>query len=322
LPSDGVLGGIAAQLAADEWSPIDLGRAALHVAGLFCADLDVAREHAALDALAARVRPLVERESPGLARLRALVQALHEGEGFGGSAEAFEDPRSSFLHEVLRRRSGLPITLALVYTEVGRRTGVPLFGIAFPGHFLVGFGPGPDAIVDAFAGHLLGAAECEERLRGLLGAEQAPRRAQRAEGERSQTAPRRAQRAEGERSQTAPRRAQRAEGERRPARIAPALLGPASPRQILVRMLTNLKVLYAQRGEEPEALVACQAICELVPGDAANLRDRGLLFDRLGHAQAALRDLERFAELAPEDATIPSVQARIAVLRQQRTLLH
>jgi len=277
LAGDGGLAGIAAQLALDEWAPVDLGHAALHVARLFCADLDVAREHAELDELAERVRPSIEREAPGLGRVRGLVAALHGAEGFVGNAAAFEDPRSSFLHEVLRRRSGLPISLALVYTEVGRRSGVPLFGIGFPGHFLVGFGPGPDAIVDAFSGELLGAGEYEQRLRALLGAG---------------------------------------------ARLVPALLAPASPRQILVRMLTNLKFLYAQRGEDAESLVACQAIFELAPGDAINLRDRGLLFDRLGHTAAALRDLERFAELAPDDPALASVQARIAILRQQRTLLH
>jgi len=276
LASNGGLAEVSAQLVADEWAAIDLGQAALQVAALFCEDLHVAREQLELDALASGVGPSLVPARDDLARVHALVAALRKA-GFAGRLEDFEDPRSSFLHEVLRRRSGLPITLALIYTEIGRRVGVPLFGIAFPGHFLVGFGAGPDAVIDAFSGKLLSLEACGQRLRELLGPN---------------------------------------------AQLTPELLAAASPRQILVRMLTNLKYLYAQRGEDPASLRACQAIFDLLPDDATNLRDRGLLLDRLGHGTAALHDLERFADLAPEDPSLASVRARIAVLRQQRTVLH
>ncbi len=112
----------------------------------------------------------------GLAAQIATLNAyLFEELGFSGNAERYDDPRNSFLNEVLDRRLGIPISLAAVYLEIGRRGGLTLDGVNFPGHFLV---RAPDAaedlIVDPFhGGALLSEIDCRHLLREYVGDETA-----------------------------------------------------------------------------------------------------------------------------------------------------
>jgi len=104
---------------------------------------------------------------PSLAELR---RHLFDTNGFTGNRRRYEDPRNSLLDEVLERRTGIPITLAVVVIEVGRRLGLRFDGIGLPGHFLVGVGPGQ--YLDAFdAGRLLDTAGCQRRFAELAGAD-------------------------------------------------------------------------------------------------------------------------------------------------------
>ncbi len=149
---------------------IDLARAALHVAAEERPDLDVEAHLRRLDALAATVAPdLAAFGSPvdALARMRALFQS----EGFRGNTEDYFDPRNSCLDQVLERRTGIPITLSLVYLEVGWRCGLPLVGVGFPGHFLVKYvEPGGEHYVDPFEGaRAIGVAELRTRMVSLFG---------------------------------------------------------------------------------------------------------------------------------------------------------
>jgi regulator of sirC expression with transglutaminase-like and TPR domain len=102
-------------------------------------------------------------------RVSSLNAYLYEELGFSGNRDHYDDPRNSFLNEVLDRRLGIPITLAVVYLEVGRRAGLRLEGVNFPGHFLVRAPGGPgndDLIIDAFhAGALLSEVDCRQLLR-------------------------------------------------------------------------------------------------------------------------------------------------------------
>ncbi|MEU5825675.1 MULTISPECIES: transglutaminase-like domain-containing protein [Streptomyces] len=89
----------------------------------------------------------------GHAWASALAELLGERYGFEGSAADYRRLESSLLHEVLRRRRGLPILLSVVWIEVARRAGAPVYGVALPGHFVVGFGdPGERVLADPFAG--------------------------------------------------------------------------------------------------------------------------------------------------------------------------
>ncbi len=135
---------------------IDLARAALLIAEPEYAGLDIAQYIDALDrlGLAARARLDApgEREPP----LRRITRFLHDEVGFSGNAEDYYDPRNSFLNEVLDRRVGIPITLAVVTLEVAARAGVAASGVSFPGHFLLR-APGENGpqFVDPFDGRLL-----------------------------------------------------------------------------------------------------------------------------------------------------------------------
>ncbi len=102
-----------------------------------------------------------------LERIARIHQLFFSRWGFRGNREDYYDPRNSFLNDVLDRRTGIPITLSLVFIEVGRRAGIALMGVGMPGHFLVGCADRSDLCVDAFYGGLLTRQECAERLREL-----------------------------------------------------------------------------------------------------------------------------------------------------------
>ena len=123
--------------------------------------IDVAGSLAALDDLAAQVG------APTLDGLRTL---LFRDLGFGGNASDYYDPANSWLDDVLERRVGIPITLAVVMMEVGRRVAVPLWGVSMPGHFLVRDKVDPEVFVDPFArGQVLDRHGCEARFRAVQG---------------------------------------------------------------------------------------------------------------------------------------------------------
>lgn len=124
-----------------------------------------------LDALGARARGLMGAADPLEARIGSLNQLLFDSEGFRGNVEEYYDPRNSFLNEVLDRRKGIPITLSVVYMEVGRRAGLRVEGLGFPGHFLVRVsGDGPGLVVDPFGGGaILDEAGCQQRLDRVYG---------------------------------------------------------------------------------------------------------------------------------------------------------
>ena len=108
------------------------------------------------------------------AQIATLNAYLFEELGFSGNREHYDDPRNSFLNEVLDRRLGIPISLAVVYLEIGRRAGLRLEGVNFPGHFLVRVHAEEDAIVDPFhAGAQLSEVDCRQLLRQHLGEEAA-----------------------------------------------------------------------------------------------------------------------------------------------------
>jgi len=158
-----------AALAARPDGEIDLAEAALWISAEESPGVDVERWLAHLDALAGELRPrlaaLAERPGADLARLEALRAFLFEEKGFRGNRDDYYDPANSLLDQVLARRVGIPITLAAVMMEVGRRLGVPLVGIGFPGHFLVRHARHPDLFLDPFAGgRLVTADDCRHLL--------------------------------------------------------------------------------------------------------------------------------------------------------------
>jgi regulator of sirC expression with transglutaminase-like and TPR domain len=187
---------------------------------------------------------------------------------FAGNDTAYEDPRNSFLNEVLDRRTGIPITLALLYMEVARRAGVHVQGINFPGHFLVrcparpGLHDSDDLIIDAFhGGALLSKEACRERLRHLVQEDES------------------------------------GEEESDPALEARLFVRATKP-QILARMLLNLKRTYVKMHSFPQARDVTELLLAVNPSAIDELRDRGLLAYHLNDYAAALRDLQAYLRLS------------------------
>lgn len=147
-----------------------LAPAALAIARVEYPTLDAGPYLQRLERMGEAAAGRLQRENPS--RIATLNAYLYEELGFSGNREHYDDPRNSFLNEVLDRRLGIPISLAAVYLEIGRRAGVRLEGVNFPGHFLVR--ANDDVIIDPFhAGALLSEVDCRHLLRQHLGDEAA-----------------------------------------------------------------------------------------------------------------------------------------------------
>ncbi|HEV8200125.1 MAG TPA: tetratricopeptide repeat protein [Candidatus Polarisedimenticolia bacterium] len=147
---------------------IDLGQAALLIARQEYPDLEVGRYLSILDDMGAEVKRRLRGGEGPMSRIGHLNRFLFEDLGFRGNVEQYDDPRNSFLNDVLDRRVGIPISLSTVYLEVGRRCGCPLDGVSFPGHFLVRWrdrGDAGEILLDPFhRGRVLTEEECRRRL--------------------------------------------------------------------------------------------------------------------------------------------------------------
>lgn len=267
---------LAARLAADD-EGVGLAEAALRLAAEFQPGVALEPPRAELARLGSDAARSVPANGPLATRAASLLDYLRTGCGFRGNEVYYEDPRNSFLPDVLARRTGLPITLSIVAIEVAARAGLALCGVSFPGHFLARTVGEPPVVLDAFRGRVLDAGGCTALLRRALGAN---------------------------------------------ATLEPGHLEPATTRDVLVRMLANLKHSYASRQEWVRAVDCCDRILLLAPGSAGELRDRGLLYEQLECFGRALEDLERFLTLAPRAPEADALRARVEALRPQAARIH
>ena len=260
----------------------ELGEAALMLA----AELAESPAPEALDGARQELRrlgELVARRTESIApgdtpeRVAGLISTLHGECGFHGNHADYQNPRNSFLPDVLERRTGIPITLAIVYIEVARGAGLPLRGVSFPQHFLVrAEGPRP-LVLDPFFGTLLNEAECTRRLRNALGDS---------------------------------------------AELDEQALRPATVREILVRMLSNLKNVYLGSQQWVRIIDCIDRILLLAPEQIGERRDRGLIWERLECPIPAVADLERYLEEAPAAPEGRALRERIARLKPRASALH
>lgn len=158
-----------AMLAARE--PVPLARGALLIAKEEYPDLDIDGWIDQLAELAREAEPIVRAGTDTVEKIHLLSHFLFELKGFEGNAENFGDPRNSFINEVIKRRLGIPITLSIIYLEVGRRLGINLYGVSFPTHFLVkAVDERGELIIDPFAGgKILALDEIRARLTQIYG---------------------------------------------------------------------------------------------------------------------------------------------------------
>jgi regulator of sirC expression with transglutaminase-like and TPR domain len=254
--------------------PVEL--AALLIAHDARRSLDVEAELRALDEIAAPLRGLGASSADATEAARALGAHLHGELGFRGNHDDYYDPRNSYLDQVLERRTGIPITLSVVYLAVARRAGVPMEGIGFPGRFFVRVG-GPGGVYqDPFhEGRVLDTPLLEELGRRFLG--------------------------------------------QRP--IEPAHVAPVDARAIAVRMLVNLQVAHARRGDHAAALLVCDRLVEIT-GDPARRRDRGMHALALRAYDGAVEDLEAYLRERPDaqDRTRVEMALRLARKNAGRSL--
>ena len=150
---------------------LDLTQMALLIGLSEYPNLDIELERRSLDSLASGASHRLDDEDDSLARANMLSEYLFDEVGFSANQEDYYDPRNSYLNEVLERRLGIPITLSLLYMEVGKRLDMDLEGVGMPGHFLVRVKSGSeDILVDPFhRGILLSEQECARRLQEIVG---------------------------------------------------------------------------------------------------------------------------------------------------------
>ena len=159
---------LLADLTGDAHDDVPLDRGALLIAAAFDPAVDVEAELALLDALAHGASNRISGDLDALHSINELNEYLFDHVGFTGNESDYYDPLNSFLPQVLRRRLGIPISLSLIYKEVGRRLGIPLLAIGMPGHFIVRHRDEPSLFIDPFyRGVLLSEAECAERVRKI-----------------------------------------------------------------------------------------------------------------------------------------------------------
>ncbi len=255
---------------------IDLAHACLLIAQDAYPELQVERYLGDIERMAMRLRGRMPQTSAPEERVAVLNQFLFEDLGFRGNTEEYYDPRNSYLNDVIDRKVGIPISLSIVYMAVGRRVGLPLEGVSFPGHFLVRLRMRAGVLVlDPFAS---GAPQSEADLRERLQRVVPP--------EATDNVPL----AELPLSQ---------------------FIEPATNRQILARVLRNLKAIYRETDKPERMLEVLNRMLVVAPDSSADLRERGIVYQRLECFRAALKDLSAYVEREPEALDLDEVRARL-----------
>lgn len=257
-----------------------LARACLMIAEDAYPGLDVERYLGEFGRLAEDLRKRLPPNAGAEERILALNQFLFEELAYRGNADDYYDPRNSYLNEVLDRRIGIPITLSVVYMELGRKIGLPLEGVSFPGHFLVRLRLRRGMLVlDPFDG---GAPQSADELRARL---------QRVVPEAVLGS--------------------------LPVAEVPLepFLEPATPRQTLARLLRNLKAIYREAGRAERVLEVIERMLVVAPEASSELRDRGYAYRQLECWRPALQDFCAYLEREPQAADLDEVRVQIVELR-------
>lgn len=232
-----------------------------------------------MDQLLARVKRRLAADAPAIQKLRVLNRFFYDDLGFGGNHNNYYDPDNSFPSVLLRTRRGIPISLAMVWMELAQGLGLDVHGVSFPGHFLIKVMlPVGQAVIEPLTGRSLSREELSEML----------------------------------------------EPYRKRSGLVDAFEAPlglylqsATPREILARMLRNLKEIYRSQEDWPRLLAVQERLVVLLPESWSEYRDRGLVHASLGHQAAALSDLECYLVHAENVVDVDAVAEQVSVLRRQ-----
>lgn len=266
----------ASLVGSDEHFP--LLEAAASIAQIEEPELDMELVLEEVERMAERVRSRMLSDADDLTRLAVLNHVFYKDMGFGLNANDYYAPRNSFVHEVLRTRRGIPVSMAVIWLELAQELRLNAHGISFPGHFLVKVALESGLVVlDPATGESLGIDHLSERLEPYRGEEDQRLKPDLDEGET-------------------------------PLGL---YLQSCPPRDVLTRMLRNLKEIYQTQQDWPACLAVLDRILVLWPEAWAERRDRGLVHAELGNAGQALSDLQAYLDAEPLAADQDALQARI-----------
>jgi len=252
---------------------INLAQAALLIAAEEETHVDVAHYLALLDELGRTGASRVA-SNPG-AGVEAFNDFLFEEKRFRGNQTQYYDPHNSFLHDVLDRRVGIPITLSIVYMEVGARAGLETQGIGMPGHFIVRAreaGSLEASLIDPFNGRVIDREDCQARLDELFDGN---------------------------------------------VMLSDEHLRSSGSRDILVRLLTNLKAIYTRASLYQKALATVERILILRPEAVVEHRDRGALLAQIGRLPEAVWATQLYLQLAPRSDDADEVKQQLHVMQRR-----
>lgn len=250
---------------------IDLAATALLIAEYLTTAFDKQHYLDRLARMATTVGPKVAAARSDQEVIEALNDFLFGQLRLSGNTDDYYDPDNSFLNKVMDTRKGIPISLGVLYIEVGRRLHLPLWGIGTPGHFIVGYGPeASPLLIDVFnRGRILTEDDCLELCRVPL---------EERDSFRNQ------------------------------------FIRPVSKKQILYRILLNLKYIYLDQQTWASALKTVTLMMALRPNRVTDLRDRGLLYARLNRLHDAVADLQRYLFLVPKSTETKVLKARLEAM--------
>lgn len=241
-------------------------------------DLDIQQVMAYVDQLQARVKRRLPTDAGPMQRLRVLNQFFFNELGFGGNINDYHNPDNSFLHVVLRTRRGIPISLAVLWLELAQGLGVQARGVNFPGHFMVKVNvPQGQVVIDPFTGQSLSREDLSERLEPY----------------------------------------KRRQGLIGDDDIPVGLyLQSAAPREILARVLRNLKEIYIAQEDGPRLIGVLDRLVILLPEAWEERRDRGLAWAEMGQPAKAVPDLEAYLQHSDGPLDADAVAEHLSNLRR------
>jgi regulator of sirC expression with transglutaminase-like and TPR domain len=242
-------------------------------------ELDIQQVLSEVDQLLERVKRRVPGDASALQRLRVLNQLFYRDLGFGGNLNDYYDPENSYVSVVLRSRRGIPISLAVLWLELARGLGLNASGVAFPGHFMLKVSlPKGQVVMDPFTGQSLSREDLSERLE--------------------------------------PFRRHRNPTDDFDAPIG-LYLQPAPARDIIARMLRNLKEIHRTQADWARLIPVLDRLITLLPQAWGEYRDRGLAWAEQGQPALALADLEVYLAHAEDGLDIDAVAERARELRHR-----
>ena len=242
-------------------------------------ELDVQEVLGDVDQLLARLRRrCIEYDEP-LQRLRTLNQFFFHDLGFGGNVNNYYDPDNSHINVLLRTRRGIPVTLAVIWLELAQGLGLRAKGVGFPGHFMVKVNlPEGQVVIDPFSGQSLSREDLSERLEPY----------------------------------------KRRNGLVDDFDVPVGLyLEASSPREILARILRNLKEIHRTQEDWLRLIAVQDRLVILLPDAWLEYRDRGLAWAEMGDAQQAVNDLEVYIAQTEDALDRDAMQRRVRELRRE-----